>query len=54
MDFSQYIGQQLDENKASHFMIVSNYTYYEISVNTEVVHVGNGKKEQWSGAELSA
>lgn len=35
-------------------MIVSIYMYYEISVNTEGVRVGKGKKEQWSGAELSA
>lgn len=35
-------------------MVVSIYMYCEISVNTEGVCVGKGKKEQWSGAELSA
>lgn len=33
-------------------MVVGIYMYYEISVNTEGVCMGKGKKEQWSGAEL--
>lgn len=35
-------------------MIVSISINYEISVNTEGVCMGKGKKKQWSGAELSA
>lgn len=35
-------------------MVVSIYMYYEISVNTEGVCLGKGKKKQWSEAELFA